>query len=1441
MLWGSFTSFLLLLGAVPAILFLHSLRPRGIKVRTTALFLLERVLKEQPVGKRLGWLLRKNLLLILQLIAAFFLVTALADPSVLFWGGAEANLVAVVDLSASMKAKDPSGSRFEKARRELLSAIEGMSSGQQMMLIAAGPSPRVVSSFTSDKRRLEQIVHGLEPADAEAPVKEAVLFAHSFLRGAADDQVIVFSDGAFEGAQELPWNSTPLRMVQVSGGKDNVGIVGFEMRRLPAAHDEYEILVGVRNFTDEKVRVPLALGMGQKPWIDETVEIEPQTRKDSTYSYRGPLARRATASLKISDDFSPDNQAFLSLTDSSPLRVLYAGKGNFFLERLFESLPNVSLTATETFNQETLAAQKARYDLIILDGVSAPRLSEGNFLLMNTVAEGVSLRTAGRTAALRAFSAPGKHPVTAGVRLDDILVKDALVLHQTGPGTVLLSSNRTPLIFAHEKERLKALVFGFDLLNSDLPYRVAFPVLMSNALDWFQPRKLEFPTHQVQAGRPYRIQLRGGEDDVEVRTPSNKRERLRPVANPLPYSGTFEAGFYSFKAGNRESEFAVNLLSQSESDIRPRVDVSKLERRDERGTGRSEARGYSLWPWLLLAVVALLGLEGFLAFRGGSALSPLLFRAVTLATIVLALSNPTIFKPTDALDVVLAADRSLSVGQRAREKAMEILDQTRELRSPETRTGLLSFAKRPVWEFAPRTEPLLSDSPLQEGRGETDIQAALQSAVGQTKEGSQTRVLLISDGNENRGEALKLMPLLRSQGVQVWTYPLALSTGDNEVYISDLILPTQVESGQAFEITARVESLGESPAQLRLLRNGLMLSEQETRLAPGSNPFAFKQALIEPGVYKYEFLVESPGDGHPENNILNGVVEVKGPPKVLYLHSDEEARPLFSRALAAQGYSVIASRAEDASLSLAELSGFDFLVLDNVPAYKLSQGKMETIERYVRDLGGGLIVVGGPNSYGAGGYFRTPLERILPLEMRPPGRVDLPQIALLFVLDKSGSMGSGAEGSTKLDLAKTATLAAADLLNPADQIGVLAFDADWEWLLNFRQVGKGEWISDSLSSLRSDGGTDLYKAMVEAHRAFAEKKAAIKHALILSDGLTDKMDFAALVKRMTKDGITVSTVSVGKDSDMGLMREIAKLGKGRAYVTFDPASVPHIFTTEALLISRDLIVEKRVEPKMTRSSGPLKGLARDKLPLLGGYVLTHPKAHADLLMKAGEDPLLASWRYGLGTAAAFTSDLSGRWGRDWVRWEEFPKWAAQLARSVSRRILDHRVRAELSRDGDEMKAVLDFISRDGRFVNQLELRGVMIGEDKTRREGLFHQTAPGRYQTQFSGLERGTYILSVHDVKNQDDSAVAFAQPFISPYPQEYRDIKPNTALLSRLAEETGGKMIDPGRPQEDLKRLFTPDPNKGRAAQETWWGLSGLSLLLLLADLAVRRWPRKT
>ena len=578
-----------------------------------------------------------------------------------------------------------------------------------------------------------------------------------------------------------------------------------------------------------------------------------------------------------------------------------------------------------------------------------------------------------------------------------------------------------------------------------------------------------------------------------------------------------------------------------------------------------------------------------------------------------------------------------------------------------------------------------------------------------------------------------------------------------------------------------------------------------------------------------------------ENNLLQGVVAVKGPPRVLLLSAQPESQRVIAKVLQVQGYTVIESLPGAHPLTLSELSAYDLLVLDNVPAFQLSHAKMETIEKYVRDLSGGLLVIGGSQSYGAGGYFRTPLERILPVDMRPPARLEMPHVALLFVLDKSGSMGAGAEGSTKLDLAKAAAIAAADIMNPTDQVGILAFDAAWDWALPFRQVGKGEWISERLSSLQSDGGTDLYKAMLEAHRGIAAKQAAIKNVIVLSDGLTDKADFHSLVAKMARDGITVSTVSVGNDADVQLMADIAKDGKGRGYVALDPETIPQIFTTETLLISRDLLIEKPVTPSIVAPSGPLKGLPQNNLPALRGYVLTYPKPRTELLMRADQDPLLVAWRYGVGRVTAFTSDLSGRWGRDWVAWQGFPQWASQVARDTMRKVLETKVRTDFSPDGDSIKVMTDVVSRDGKFLNFLKLKANISAPNQASQEQSFQQTAPGRYEGKFTAEARGIHFVTIYAEGNGADAPIPVATvPYIAPYPREYRELKPNLSLLSRLAEETGGEMIDPEKFQRGLERLYKPTPGKATPGRDIWWPLAGVGLILFLADLVLRQWPMR-
>lgn len=1439
MLWNVPTALLLLFGAIPLILFLHSLKPRGIKVGTTTLFLWERVLKEQALGRRLGWLLKKSLLLILQLLIAAALIAALGDPALLYIGAPAGDSVVVVDLSASMKAGDRTGTRFEGARRQFLSLVNELGTGRKMMVIGAGAQPRLLMPFTANKSRLAELGRSLEPTDAQGQVREAILFAHAFLKRGSPDRVVVISDGAFAGAEDFSQQSAHLRLIKVGGGRDNIGIVGFEMRRHPSRESLYELMVHVKNFTAKALPVPLRVMRGEQTLWREEIEIGADGRRVLIYPLEGSAAGNLVAQLDINDDFATDNRAYLAVSETPAVRLLYVGPGNPFLKTLFQHLPQIQMTHQESW-EPGRAELDNFYDVIIFDRVTVPPLTAGNVILINTLAPNLPLKLQGKVRRPRVIAPLAPHPITEGLNLGDLQIREALRLSRDGEGVVLARSQETPLLFAWEKGKLRVVLMGFDLMASDLPLRVAFPVLFHNALQWLRPQAGEFPARSARAGNPIALYLPPAAGALTLTSPSGKKEALEATASPFFYADTVEAGIYSYHTANQEGRFAVNLFDEAESEIMPRgkFGESSAAKKSDQQSARAAA-GFLLWPTLLIVALLLMAVEALLALRSGTSLYPLAIRSLAATTLVAALVNPKLFTTTNALDVVLGVDLSRSVGQTGRERASEIMAEAERRKNPDTRTGLLVFGREPQWEFVPRPDPSGLDFAAKLNRDQTDIQAALQAAVAQIGEGRQGKILLISDGNENRGETARIIPLLRAQGAQVWALPVSLARDRNELYVSDLILPRQVDSAEGFEIRAVIESLRPASGRIKLLRNGVLLREQETRFKPGASVISFRENLVERGSHMYELLVESAEDTLAENNLLQAMVEVRGPPRVLVLSSQKETQRFLSGALRVQGYEVVESSPAARLLTLPELSLFDLLILDNVPAFQLSHAKMETIEKYVRDLGGGLLVIGGSQSYGAGGYYRTPLERVLPVDMRPPARLDLPHVALLFVLDKSGSMGAGPQGSTKLDLAKAAAMAAADIMNPTDQIGILGFDAAWSWVLPFRPVGQGEWISEKLASMQSDGGTDMYKALVEAHRAIAAKDASIKHVLVLSDGLTDKMDFHSLVTRMAREGITVSTVSVGSDADVQLMADIAKSGKGRGYVALDPQTIPQIFTAETLLISRELLVEKAFTPRVVAPVGPLKGLARVALPNLRGYVLTYPKPRAELLMTTGKDPLLVAWRYGLGRVMAFTSDLSGRWGKEWVTWQGFPQWVSQLVRDTVRKIVETRMRTEFSAEARAVKITADFVSKGGDFVNYLKLKGNVTGPNQATEEKSFQQTAPGRYESQFTPTERGIYLVTLFAETEPGKTWLNVGTlPYIGPYPKEYRELKPNLALLRRLTEETGGEMFDPEKIEEGVKRLYTPTPGAGTRGRDLWWPLAGFGLVLFLLDLLMRVWP---
>jgi uncharacterized membrane protein len=591
-------------------------------------------------------------------------------------------------------------------------------------------------------------------------------------------------------------------------------------------------------------------------------------------------------------------------------------------------------------------------------------------------------------------------------------------------------------------------------------------------------------------------------------------------------------------------------------------------------------------------------------------------------------------------------------------------------------------------------------------------------------------------------------------------------------------------------------------------------------------------SLKEPGLHLYKAVINTPEDAFFQNNESFSFTQGTKKSEILYLVGDRGSAEYLTPALRHQGLQVVQINVNDFPTSIHGLLDYSAVVLDNISGQALSYTLMENIEKYVKDMGGGLIMVGGDESFGAGRYIRTPVENALPVFMDIPTDLELPGLCLILVIDKSKSMSGDIVSKNKLEGAKMAAFSTVEMLNPGDKVGILAFDVQFQWVVPITQAKERRIIANRLSTLTSDGGTDLYSALKETFKVMEGITAAKKHVIVLSDGLTTKEDFHSLIRDMKASRITVSTVAVGKDSDRSLLKSISQWGGGRSYYTDDAANLPRIFVGETKMATKKAILEKALKPFEANQGEMIQGLPLDDLPLIRGLVVTYPKPGSQIMIDTEEGPLLAAWSYGLGRSVAFTSDLSGRWGRDWVRWEEFGKFASQMVKWAQRKESPQNYDAHVSQKGGEGTFSIDVTDDLNQFVNNLDLKIKVLPPSKNDQTIALHQVAPGRYTGFFPAKERGEYYLSLFGTEEK-----GFSPPqhfgFGVPYSEEFTGKEVNHNLLKRLATITKGRVLKLKDVPVDLFRAHSDKKEFGRPL---WPFLALLSLVLLVVDVCVRK-----
>ena len=1425
-----------ILGVAAPLVLLYFLKVRRRERRVASLMLWGAELRDREASTFFQRLQRDPLLL-LQLLALIALALALARPVVTVTGEGARKVVVVLDTSASMKARDVSPSRFDAARSEAASLVRRLGEGAEIMVIEAGVQPHVTAALGRDRDRALSAIRAARPRDLPQRLPEALRTARALVGIDPRAEIHVFTDGAFVMGQTPEMTDPRIRWVGVGRRGYNVGIVSLSIRKTYYGSFGYQAFVSLVNHSPEAQTFDFALSIDDQMIAEKSLTLEPSVRRSIVLPFAHQGGGTVTAKIGVNDDLATDNVAYAVIPPPKKIAVTLVSPGNLFLEKVLRTDPTVAL---EVKTPEQYQGGMGEADVVVLDSSAPPKVGPGRYVFVNTVPPDVPLEVLGRIEAPTVMDWDRSHPVMRHVEFAKVAIQDAMRVRPLAAGRALVEAVGGPLLYALEEPDRKAIFIGFDLFKTDFPLRVAFPLILSNTLRWLHPAALDQSSLQLAAGQPILLPVAHGISSATVNTPSGRAVKALITRGVVSFTDTDEVGVYTLSTARGDMKLAVNLGDGDESDITPHP----LPAPPAQVTAASPPVPIQreLWPLFVLVAAVLLALEGVLYWRrqtGGRLRVPsvtgdqwaLALRGALVVVLLVTLLRPTLPRWVDRLNVVFLLDHSDSVSLVARERAYRfVAEAVKHLKSGD-RHEVIVFGEEAVVDQPLSNRPSV-DRPkaVVSGRG-TNIFQAMQLALATVTPGHANRLVMLTDGRQNAGNALAGAQAAKDARADIFYVPAPL-TFTQEVVAEAMVLPQEVKYGEPFQAKVVAWSLKETQARLSLFRNGEFLGSQIVRLTAGKNVFAYRQALDQSGIHVYQAALDVEGDTIEDNNRAVGTVVVRGRPQVLLADRDRSHASSLAAALRSQNIEVTVVEPPGIPKDVAGLQKYDGVVLSNVSSLKLTRPQMAQIRDYVRDHGGGLMMIGGEESFGLGGYYRTPVEEALPVTMEVKQKVEIPSLAVVLSIDRSGSMAmSTDEKVTKLDLAKEAAHLVVDLLDERNEVGVMSWDTEFIWDSPMRGARDKGAIHHAIATIKAGGGTDGYPALKESYQILFDRPALLKHVIFLSDGQMTRGDFAGLLRRMAKDKITVSTVAIGKDADVQLMVDIAKWGKGRFYYTEDSQTIPRIFTLETQLASKASLVEQPFKPQLTAPNHEaMQDINWKAVPPLGGYVATTVKQNAELvLMSHQEDPVLATWRYGLGRAAAFTSDAKSKWGVLWLRWGDFNKFWAQLTRWTLRSGSRSDTTAIVQRIDQTGEVVVDAVDGKGEFINFLDSQIGVVAPNRERSVVDLEQIGPGRYRGRFPAPQEGVYLVGMAQRKAERVVGSQLAG-LVVPYAQELRDLGVDETLLRELAELTGGSALQ--EPQDAFLKLR----RRSRIAVEIWPWLVGIVALMMVPDIALRR-----
>lgn len=785
-------------------------------------------------------------------------------------------------------------------------------------------------------------------------------------------------------------------------------------------------------------------------------------------------------------------------------------------------------------------------------------------------------------------------------------------------------------------------------------------------------------------------------------------------------------------------------------------------------------------------------------------------RSLVIISIVFALTVPYVLLPDDEEQIIFVVDRSVSV-EEASQTAEQWIAESLKARKENQSVGIYSFAG----SF--RTDIRLTDAEIDvpklepmDTNGATNIANAVDLSAAVAKANTATRIVLLSDGLETEGAIEELLPKYENGHVQIDTVVLK-RMNDADASISLFETPRTAFEGERQLLRVEVESSTRTTGQLLIYLNDEEIISEPVTLDEGANQFAFHHEARGTGLLKYETKLIVPNDGLLENNRMLSVTMLEQSPRILVVQTERNPS-VIPTLLDRDAMEVDVVNAEKLPESLSGYLGYSAIIFDNVPGHLVGEHKMTVIEQAVKSFGTGFMMVGGDESYGLGGYFKSPIERLLPVEMEVKGKEQLPSLGLVISMDRSGSMSG-----SKIVIAREAAARAVELLRNDDTFGFTAFDHElWEVIPVGPLRDKQEAI-DQILSIPVAGGTDIFPSVAKAYEDLADLKLQRKHIILLTDGQSSMPpDYEDVIAEGKNTNVTLSTVAIGSDADNPLLEELAELGGGRFYNAVDESTVPAILTRETSMLTRTYIEDDPFYVSLG-SVPEWTSVFQEGVPQMNAYIATTPKGTATIVAESPkEDPVIAEWMYGLGRTVAFTSDSTGKWSGDLARWEGYADfWNTAVARLLP---AYEDVPFLINHDRGGTYTITDS-SRKSAF---LEI--AIVDEQGNEVPFQSEPLAPGKVRVTLDA-DPGLVFFGI-----SDDKGGLFEAGVSVPYSAEYKPSEPNIALLEKIAERTGGEHL------EDPAQVFRPHPyTSGNRKPIADW-LILLSMILFFIDITLRR-----